>query len=116
MSSQNKCFPFFHSWLADLPRLCPDLATASIIISIASRTFSCTQDSTLPAVALPPQKTHKTELASECHISLAAVERTLSYLVSSGMAEIEDHGDGTVTARLLYCDWPSLPDCKKGEL
>jgi hypothetical protein len=54
----------------------------------------------------------KSWLATVCQSDKQTVNQDLKYLESSGMAEILD-SEETVRVRLLFDEWPKLPDYRK---
>ena len=101
--------PFYHAFLADLPRLCPGGSCWALVMTALSESLGRARNKGEAA----PEWTKDLDkhwLAAVCHSDKRTVDRDLTYLESSGMAQIRHTIRNTVCIRLCFRDWPNLPD------
>ena len=103
--------PFFHAFLADLPRLTSGGSCTLLILTLLSKSLGRSVAKGKPredwTVALSVE-----DLAQICRCDVRTIERELAALDKRGLAEIRRPGKGEVEARLKYRDWEALPDYK----
>lgn len=103
---------FYHTWRAELPRLCCGFSCRSLIDAVISEVNI--QAARFKKAGKEPSEwspdLDKQELALECCTDKRTVDRDIKYLEISGMAQVRHSIRGTVSIRLMYRDWPNLPD------
>jgi hypothetical protein len=103
--------PFFHGFLADLPRLTSGNSCTLLILTLLSRSLGRGAKKGEPrpewTLALSLE-----DLAQICCCDVRTIQRELSALEARGLAEIKRPVVGKVEARLNYRDWESLPNYK----
>jgi len=103
--------PFFHAWIADLPRLCSGASCWALVMTCLMESLGRPRDKGEPM----PEWTgdlDKSWLATVCRTDRRTVDRDLKYLESSGIAQVRHTIQKTVAVRLCFRDWPGLPDYK----
>ena len=106
--------PWFVAWLADLPRLVPGGSCWALIFAVLTESLGRPRDKGEPM----PEWTKdldKDWLAMVCRTDKRTVDRDLAYLESSGMAQVRHTIRGAVSIRLMFRDWPTLPDYQPQE-
>jgi hypothetical protein len=101
--------PFYHAFLADLPRLCSGSSCWALVMTALSESLGRARDKGEAA----PEWTKdldKQWLSAVCHTDKRTVDRDLKYLEASGMAQVRHTIRGMVCIRLCFRDWPNLPD------
>lgn len=103
--------PFFHAFLADLPRLTSGNSCTCLILTLLSKSLGRGSAKGQPrpdwTVALSVE-----DLAQICRCDVRTIEREIAALDKRGLAEIRRPGKGEVEARLKYREWERLPDYK----
>jgi len=101
--------PFYHAFLADLPRLCSGASCWALVMVSLAESLGRARDKGEAA----PEWTKdldKQWLSTVCHTDKRTVDRDLKYLEASGMAQVRHTIRGMVCIRLCFRDWPNLPD------
>ena len=101
--------PFYHAFLADLPRLCSGASCWALVMTALMESLGRARDKGEAA----PEWTKdldKQWLSTVCHTDKRTVDRDLKYLEASGMAQVRHTIRGMVCIRLCFRDWPKLPD------
>lgn len=101
--------PFYHAFLADLPRLCSGASCWALVMVALAESLGRARDKGEAA----PEWTKdldKQWLSTVCHTDKRTVDRDLKYLEASGMAQVRHTIRGMVCIRLCFRDWPNLPD------
>jgi hypothetical protein len=101
--------PFYHAFLADLPRLCSGASCWALVLAVLMESLGRARNKGEAA----PEWTKdldKQWLTTVCHTDKRTVDRDLKYLEASGMAQVRHTIRGMVCIRLCYRDWPGLPD------
>jgi len=101
--------PFYHAFLADLPRLCSGASCWALVMTALMESLGRARDKGEAA----PEWTKdldKQWLSTVCHTDKRTVDRDLKYLEASGMAQVRHTIRGMVCIRLCFRDWPNLPD------
>ena len=101
--------PFYHAFLADLPRLCSGASCWALVMVALAESLGRARDKGEAA----PEWTKdldKQWLSTVCHTDKRTVDRDLRYLEASGMAQVRHTIRGMVCIRLCFRDWPNLPD------
>jgi len=101
--------PFYHAFLADLPRLCSGASCWALVMAALTESLGRARDKGEAA----PEWTKdldKQWLSTVCHTDKRTVDRDLKYLEASGMAQVRHTIRGMVCIRLCFRDWPKLPD------
>ena len=103
--------PFYHAFLADLPRLSSGNSCTLLLLTLWSRSAGrgAAKGDRRPewTLALSVE-----DLAQICRCDVRTIDRELAALDKRGLAEIRRPAKGEVEARLKYRDWESLPDYK----
>lgn len=103
--------PFFHAFLADLPRLTSGGSCTLLILTLLSRSLGRGVAKGKPredwTLALSVE-----DLAQICRCDVRTIERELAALDKRGLAEVRRPGKGEIEARLKYREWEALPDYK----
>lgn len=103
--------PFFHGFLADLPRLTSGGSCTLLVLTLLSKSLGRGAHKGEPrpdwTLALSVE-----DLAQICRCDVRTIERELVALDKRGLAEVRRSGKGEVEARLRYRDWEALPDYK----
>jgi hypothetical protein len=103
--------PFYHSFLADLPRLSSGNACTLLILTILSKSLGrgAKKGEPRPTATLPVAIS---DLAQICRCDERTIERELAGLKARKIAKVEPAGKGKVSVELLYRTWRTLPDYK----
>src|ERR1035441_7703747 len=103
--------PFFHAFLADLPRLSSGNSCTLLLLTLwaksAGRGAAKGQPRPEWTFALSLE-----DLAQICRCDVRTVERELAALDKRGLAEVRRPAKGEVEARLKYKQWEALADYK----
>lgn len=103
--------PFFHAFLADLPRLSSGNSCTLLLLTLwaksAGRGAAKGQPRPEWTLALSVE-----DLAQICRCDVRTIERELAALDKRGLAEIKRPGKGKIEARLKYREWETLKDYK----
>src|ERR1035437_3870804 len=103
--------PFFHGFLADLPRISSGNSCTLLLLTLWSKSAGRGVQKGQPrpdwTLALSVE-----DLAQICRRDVRTVERELAALEKSGLADIKRPAKGEIEARLLYRTWETLPDYK----
>jgi hypothetical protein len=101
--------PFFHAFLADLPRLTSGNSCTLLMMTLWAKSAGrgAAKGDPRPdwTLALSVE-----DLAQICRCDVRTIERELVALDKRGLAEIRRPGKGEIEARLRYRDWEALPD------
>jgi hypothetical protein len=103
--------PFFHAFLADLPRLSSGNSCTLLLLALWSKSAG----QGMKKGARRPEWTlalSVEDLAQICRCDVRTVERELAALDKRGLAELRRPAKGEVEARLKYKQWEELPDYK----
>jgi hypothetical protein len=103
--------PFFHAFLADLPRLSSGNACTLLILTLLSKSAGrgAKRGDARPEWTL---SLAVCDLAQICCCDERTIERELKALDERGLAEVRRPAKGEIEARLKFRDWEALPDYK----
>jgi len=103
--------PFFHSFLADLPRITSGNSCTLLLMTLwaksAGRGSGKGQARPEWTLALSVA-----DLAQICRCDERTIERELVAIEKRGLGEVKRPAKGQIEARLKYRDWEALPDYK----
>ena len=101
--------PFFHAWMAELPRLCSGASCWALVLTCNMQSLGRPRNAGEP-MAEWTEDLDKDWLAAVYRTDKRTVDRDLKYLESSKMAQVRRTIRGTVAVKLCYRDWRNLPD------
>ena len=103
--------PFFHGFLADLPRLSSGNSCTLLLLTLWAKSAGRGAQKGQPRPDWTLNLSVE-DLAQICRCDVRTVERELAALDKRGLAEVKRPAKGEVSARLLYRTWETLPDYK----